>query len=333
MDQYIPNPYTDLTFWPFLLLFFQRLWERCTGTLPFNNLASDELQIFTLACIALSGAVVGTFLVLRRMTMLANALSHTILLGIVAAYLFTSMHTHTAGAAELPLDPTAFFFAAIATGLLTAFLTTFLSETLHLAPDTSTGLTFTSLFALGILLVTLLTRNAHIGTEIVVGNVDALETGDLYLAAVTAFCNLAIVALLYKEYTLTTFDAAFANALGIPTVFYHYLLMAQVSVTSVSGFRAVGVLMVLAMLTAPPLTARLFCNSLPRLLIAASAIGIAASIGGVALSRHLLSAYGLPLSTAGITVCLLSLVFAIAACYTLAVSHQYPQLRTQKEKI
>jgi manganese/zinc/iron transport system permease protein len=311
MNDYQPNPYTGTTLGPFLLMLLSRLLAFLKGDLSIENYASDELQIATMACIALSSACVGTFLVLRHMTMLANALSHTILIGIVGAYFFT--HYFSNSDSHTSISATAFFFAAVLTGILTTLLVEISQRTLKLAPDVSTGLTFTALFALGVLLVTLLTRNAHIGTEIVIGNVDALQPSDLTLAAVTAVANLALIWLFYKEYTITTFDAGFATALGISALFYHYLLMIQVSVTTVSGFRAVGVLMVLAFLTAPPLTARLLCHTLTRVLVTASAIGILSAIGGVALARHMLSSYGLALSTAGLTVCLLNLIFITVA--------------------
>lgn len=311
------NPYEGATFWSFLLILLTRLYERASGHLPYDALAHDELQAATLCCVALSGAFVGTFLVLRRMAMLANALSHTILLGIVGAYLWAP----TVGE-NLTFDIPTFFVAAMVTGLLTAFVTEFFNKTLALASDASTGLSFTLLFALGIVLVTLLTRNAHIGAEVVIGNVDALQPSDLMLAGLTAFINIAIILLLFKEYTLTTFDPAFATAVGISSTLYHYLLMGQVSLAAVSGFRAVGVLMVLALLTVPPLMGRLLYRRLASVLACASVVGVIASLGGVALARHLLSVYSLPLSTAGLTVTLLTLLF-LAVAISTALKKKY----------
>lgn len=313
MDYYQPSPYEGLTFWSFLLTFATRLLEMVSGKLSMSSWATDELQIATLAAVSLSGACVGIFLILRRITMLANALSHTILVGVVIAYLLTHTPLFGSGGGDLPLDPFAFLIAAVITGITTTFLTEFMTRTLKLSPDSSTGLTFTALFALGILLVTLLTRSVHISAEVVIGNVDALQLADVKMASSIALFNVILLLLFYKEYVVTTFDTVLAATMGIPVLFYHYLLMVQVSVTAVSGFRAVGVLMVLAMLTAPAMTARLFCSRLPSLLIVATIIGITASVGGVAIARHLLTVYSLPLSTAGVTVILLSAIFASAA--------------------
>lgn len=296
------NPYSDTSFWEFFGVLGQRLSTLLTG----SPLASDELQIAVLSFVAISGALIGPFLILRKMTMLANALSHTILLGIALAFLFSpsaDLYAH------LPL----FMVAAILTGLATAFITEFFTSTLRLQADASTGLTFTSLFALGILLVTLLTRNAHIGTEIVMGNVDALQINDMYWAALIAGINAVITFLFFKEFTLTTFDKALAASLGFSPAIFSYLLMTQVSITVVSGFRAVGVLMVLALLTAPALTARLLTHKLKPLIFTSICIGILSAFLGVALSRHILSVYSVALSTAGVTVCVLTALFIITA--------------------
>lgn len=303
MIGYSPNPYFGLSFFEFFWMLFKRMYGFLSGNIPFAAVTSDELQMTVLCCVALSSALVGSFLVLRRMTMLANALSHTILLGIVAAYVITEPGG--------PLNILLFLGAAIIVSFITTFLTEFLTHVIGLQADASIGLTFTSLFALGIVLVTALTRNAHIGAEVVMGNVDALQVNDLILAASMAFVNVVLIATFFKEYSITTFDGSLATVLGISTVGFNYLLMSQVSLTVVSAFRAVGVLMVLSMLTGPALTARLICNSLPRMVFVACVIGMGSSLVGVAISRHLLSVYGLSFSTAGITVCTITAIFAI----------------------
>lgn len=303
------NPYSNASFFEFFGVFFGRLGAFLSDPFHFS-LASDELQMAVLACIAVSGALIGPFLVLRRMTMLANALSHTILLGIVITFLFFPSHDlHD----SMPL----FLLASVIMGLFTTFLTEFLTSTLGLQADASTGLTFTSLFALGIILVTLLTRNTHIGTEVVMGNVDALQGDDLFWAALIALMNVVLIVLFFKEYLITTFDKGLAAALGFAPVIFSYLLMTQVSITVVSGFRAVGVLMVLALITGPALTARLLSDKLKHILVIASLLGIFGAVFGVALARHLLSVHDFALSTAGVTVCVLAGMFTVVASWKL----------------
>lgn len=285
-----------------------RLWQFVKGDLPASALATDEIQIIVLMGVAASSALVGTFLILRRMTMLANALSHTILIGIVAVFIFS----HSTIQEPYTINITAMLVAALVMGILTAFLTEFLTRTARLQEDASTGIVFTSLFALGIILITALTRSAHIGTEVVMGNVDALHSDDIKLVLIIFGINAALCAIFFKEYVITTFDPALSKALGISTVFFNYLLMTQVAATSIGAFRAVGVLMVLAFITGPPLMARLLTHDLKKMIWLAVLIGCTASIVGVALSRHLLSVHGLALSTAGLVVCIITLFFLCA---------------------
>ncbi len=304
------NPYSGLNFFQFFGELLIRLFAFITGQLAFSDLVSDEIQIIVLVGVAASAALVGTFLVLRRMTMLANSLSHTILLGIVFAFLLTS--NQFAHGYEGQLNIKAMLLGAFIMGIITTFLTEFLTKTVRLQEDASTGLVFTTLFAAGIILVTLLTRNAHIGTEVVMGNVDALHIDDCKLIFVILGINIFVFTLFFKEFKITTFDPGLSRALGFSTGFYNYLLMTQVSATAIGAFRAVGVFMVLAFITGPVLTARLLTNDLKKLIFLAIGIGCLAAVVGVAISRHLLSVYSLPLSTAGIVVCTILAFFAVA---------------------
>lgn len=306
------NPYSGQNFIGFFLVFFQRIYKFLTGGLPVGDLASDEIQILVLVCVAASSAMVGTFLVLRKMTMLANSISHTILLGIVIAYLMTR---HGESGHENHLNLQAMLFASMLMGLLTAFLTEFLTKTGKLQEDASTGIVFTTLFALGIIAVTFLTRSAHIGIEAVMGNVDALQIEDLKLILMVLVINSLIFFLFFKEFKITTFDPALANAFGISTVFFNYLLMMQVSATTIGAFRAVGVLMVLAFISGPPLAARLLTHDLKKMIWLAVLLGCLASIVGVALSRHLLSIHEVALSTGGVVVCIIVLFFILAVLF------------------
>ena len=278
------------------------------------TLASDETQILVLMGVAASSALVGSFLILRKMAMLANSLSHTILLGIVFAYLITQ----TSVDHHQPMDIQAMLLAALVMGIVTTFLTEFLTKTVKLQPDASTGIVFTSLFAMGILAVTLLTRSAHIGTEVVMGNVDALQAKDCNLVYLILGINIGLILLFFKEYKITTFDQGLSRALGISTVFFNYLLMTQVSATAIGAFRAVGVLMVLAFITGPALTARLLTHDLKKMLFLAVGFGCLASVLGVALSRHFLSVQGMALSTAGVVVCMILLLFSLGAAARFA---------------
>ncbi len=298
------NPYHGSNLGEFLLLFMQRIIAFFTGHLSFHELASDEIQVLVLMGVAISSALVGTFLVLRRMTMLANSLSHTILMGIVLAYFFSQ----SSSADEIaPMH--AMLLASLVTGFLTAFLTEFLTKVGRLQEDASTGLIFTSFFALGIILVTILTRSAHIGIEAVMGNADALHPHDLFWVYLIAAFNMGLFFLFFKEFQLTTFDAGLAYAMGFSPLLFNYLLMAQVSATVITSFRAVGVLLVLAFITGPPLAARLLTHRLSAMLGWAVVLGMLCALIGVALTRHILSVYGVALSTSGVVVCTILVLY------------------------
>ncbi|MGC1878961.1 MAG: metal ABC transporter permease [Rhabdochlamydiaceae bacterium] len=305
------SPYFGKNFIEFLTLFFERMVQFCTGQIGVADLASDEVQVLVLSLVATSCALIGTFLVLKKMTMLANSLSHTILLGIVVAYLIllpfipeTEVHAHAISIKVL-------LIASFVTGLITTLLTQMLTQVLKLQEDASTGLVFTTLFALGIVLVTVFTRNTHLGTEAIMGNADALHVHDLKLIFWIALFDFIIVTLFFKEFKMITFDGAFADAQGCSKSSFNYLLMVLTSATVIGAFRAIGVLLVLAFLVGPVLTARLFTHRLKKMILLAIGIGIGASLLSVALARHFLSVHHLPLSTSGLAATMLGAIYFV----------------------
>ncbi|MFV0339464.1 MAG: metal ABC transporter permease, partial [Parachlamydiaceae bacterium] len=168
---------------------------------------------------------------------------------------------------------------------------------------------------LGIILATLLTRNAHIGAETVMGNVDALHPDDMQGAFAILLFNLSMIVLFFRYWQITAFDSSYATLLGIPAGRFNYLLLFLASLTLVGSFRAVGVLMVLTLITAPPLMARLFSSSLKQMLVLSSSIALAISLTGVALSRHFLSVYDVALSTGGLIVTLFGVVYLLLIAF------------------
>lgn len=300
------NPYSGHSFFGFCAVFFQRLVQLLKGDAPY--LVSDEVQLIVLILIALSAAMIGSFLVLRKMTMLANSLSHTILLGIASAFIIGKMLFHQ-GEGTYQLKLSTLMFSALITALLTTFSTEFLHKKLRLQKDASIGIIFTAFFALGIVLVTTLTRNTHLGIEAVMGNVDALHHEDIKLVFFLFLFNALLIFFCFRRLELLSFDAQFACSLGISIVFFNYLLMFQTALTAVGSFRAVGAFLFLAFLVAPVLTARFFTHRLKPLLLLSGGIGVLASFLAVALSRHFLSVYHMPLATSGLAATILGLLF------------------------
>ena len=152
---------------------------------------TDLLQIAVLSAIAIACGLLGPFLVLKRMTLFANALSHTLLLGVALAFLITGSSLF-----HLPN----LLIGALLAALMTALFTGGLTRIFRLQEDASIGLVFTALFALGIVVVTLYTRDAHLGIEAVMGNADVLQGSDLKLALGLAGLNLAAVLLFFRQF-------------------------------------------------------------------------------------------------------------------------------------
>lgn len=309
------NPYSGKDFAGFFLVLIQRLSLFLRGDLSLHDVVSDEIQIAVLLLLGVSLAFLGSFLVLRQMTMLANALSHTILLGIVLAYLCLHPFLFDQQIGSSFISIKILLLASILTGLLTAVLTQLLHSVFKLQEDASIGLVFTTLFALGIVLVTVFTRNTHIGTEAIMGNIDALHFDDLKIVGYLAFFNLVLFVALFKELMATTFDPVFSKTLGWPIQLFNYLIMIMTAASAIAAFRAVGVLLFLAFLVGPVLIARLFTNSLKLLIGLSFGASALCSIVSVALSRHVLSVHRIPLSTAGMVVTSLACVYVLCLLF------------------
>ncbi|MCB1116776.1 MAG: metal ABC transporter permease [Chlamydiia bacterium] len=308
------NPYSGVSFFGFFSVMIKRVALFFRGEV--SSFASDEVQLLVLALIALSSALLGTFLVLRKMTMLANSLSHTILLGIVGAFLMSRLF-FGGGEGIYTIHLPALLIGAVITALLTTFSTEFLYKRLRLQKDASIGLIFTAFFALGVVLVTVLTRNSHLGVEAIMGNVDALHPDHLKQVFYLFVFNVTIVFFFFRRLEVASFDSDLAKNVGISLLFFNYLLMFQTALTAVGSFRAVGVFLFLSFLVAPVVTARFFTRRLKPLLFLAGGIGVIASLLSVALSRHFLSVYHLPLATSGLAVVILGCLFFGGALYRL----------------
>ncbi len=305
------NPYKGLDFIEFLLLFFQRLpthWR-------IQSLAHDEVQIYMLLLTGSAAICVSLFLLLQKKMMVANAISHTVLLGIV---LFL-MSWRFLSKKEVVFDG---FFSfshliipALIAALVTQLLIHLLTYKMHVQKDASIGIVFTFLFALGVLFVSISSRNSHLGLEAIMGNIDAVSKTDLKTAFQVSLITGFWIGIFLPIYRLISFDRGYAKSLGIGIDFFDLLLMVFCGLALVLGFKSVGSVMVLSFMTFPIMTASLFFHSIVPILILALILNGAVSVGSVALSRAVLSLYGLPLSTAGIFVTLFACLYL--ACFIL----------------
>lgn len=234
-------------------------------------------------------ALVGSFLVLRRMALMGDAVSHSVVPGIAVAFLLTGDR------APLPM-----FLGAGALGVLTVVLVETLNRSRRLTEDASIGVVFPALFSIGIILISRYAARVDLDLECVLyGEIayapwDLLYLGELALGPKALWVNggvlllnLGVIGLFYKELKLSTFDTGLAAALGFSPAVLHYLLMSLVSITVVGAFESVGAILVVAMLIVPPATAYLITERLGVMLGLSVAFGVASALGGYAVARAL----------------------------------------------
>lgn len=239
------------------------------------------------ALVAITCALLGCYLILRKMAMVGDAISHAVLPGIVIAFLISGSR-----------DSVVMLIGAGLIGILTTFLIEFFHKKGNLQADASIGVTFTWLFALGVILISVYANEVDLDQDCVLHGEIAYVPLDLwildnglimgprvmYISGIVLLIVIAFIIIGYKELFLTTFDPAFATAIGVSTVLWHYLLMAAVSLTTVASFESVGAILVVALLIAPPATAYLLTENFKKMLLISAFIGVLVAILGYYLA-------------------------------------------------
>lgn len=244
--------------------------------------------ILTGCLTAIACALAGSLLLVRNASMISDAISHAVLPGIVAAFLLTGSRT------GFPM-----LIGAASVGLLSTFLMEFLHRKGRVQQDASIGITFTMLFAIGVIMITALAGNVDIDPECVLyGEIayvplDMIEFAGfeipysvVMLSGVVLF-TIGVFSIGYRQFLSTSFDPEHAESTGINTAFWHYLLMACVSFITVAAFDAVGAILVVALFIVPPATAFLLLKQLHHIMIASSVFGIIAAVFGYFLADSL----------------------------------------------
>ena len=238
--------------------------------------------------VASSTGMLGNLLLLRKMSMMGDALSHAVLPGIVVAYLISGSR------ASIPL-----FVGAIVMGVLTTFLIQFFSSKGKMQSDAAMGTVFTFLFAVGVILVTKFAGEADIDADCVLHGELAfvpLQTSSFLGLGVpapvwTLLGLLAVIQIIfwtgYKGWLITSFNPEYAQSVGIRTVLWHYSLMAATSVATVVSFESVGAILVIAFLVVPAATAYLLTDKLPLMTIIILIHGLVSSTLGYFISDAL----------------------------------------------
>lgn len=268
---------------------------------------ADFWIILTGTLVAATCGILGCFLVLRKMAMVGDAISHSVLPGIAIAFLISSSR-----------DSMLMLIGAAVLGLVTVFLIQALQQS-GLQSDASIGIVFTALFAVGVILIS---RNAsHIDLDldcVLFGEIayvqwdtwiwNGYDMGPIavWMLGGTLLLVLAAIHLFYKQFKLCAFDPALAAAIGIPVALFHYLLMGLVSLSTVASFESVGAILVVGMLIIPASAAYLLTDRLSVML------GYSVLIGAISAAGGYYAAKWLDASIAGSMVTVAGILFLLA---------------------
>jgi len=253
-------------------------------------MTSAQLEIQLIASlVAIACAIPGTFLVLRKMALISDAISHSILPGLVIGFFIT----HDLG------SPLLIIMAALS-GVITVVLVEFIQKTKLVKEDTAIGLVFPAMFSIGVILISKNANDIHLDTDVVLLGelafapfdrllIDGMDFGpkSLWTIGVILLITLSLLFAFFKELKISTFDAGLATALGFSPVVLHYGLMSVASVTTVGAFDAVGAILVVALMIAPAATAYLLTDNLKKMLLLSVFFGVFSAISGYWLAHWL----------------------------------------------
>lgn len=241
------------------------------------------------------GSILGVYIVLRGMAFLGDAMAHTILPGVVVAFLL-----------GWPLA-----IGALIMGILTALGIGLLTERTSLKEDTAIGVIFAGLFALGVAMLSTRGNYSIDLAHFLFGNMLGVSPIDLAVTAVLGFVVLLLVYLFYKEFLVLSFDPVLAETLRLPTKFLNYLLLMLIAVTIVVALQVVGVALILAILVIPAASASFLTHRLPSMMVVSTAIGVFSGVTGVYVSYYLNIASGPAVVL--VATCVFLLILGLAA--------------------
>ncbi|WP_452220547.1 metal ABC transporter permease [Lacinutrix salivirga] len=293
------------------------------------NSAQFEIQLIA-SLVAIACAIPGTFLVLRKMAMISDAISHSILPGIVIGFFITH-----------DLNSPLLIFLAALSGIITVVLVEYIQKTGLVKEDTAIGLVFPALFSIGVILIAKNANDIHLDVDaVLVGELalapfDRLQIGgtdvgpkSLWIVGSILLVTIGLLIAFFKELKISTFDKGLAASLGFSPAILHYGLMSVSSVTTVGAFDAVGAILVVALMIAPAATAYLLTTDLKKMLLLAILFGVFSAISGYWL------AHWLDASIAGSITTMLGLIFLLVYLFApskgvIAVMYREKQQRTE----
>ncbi|ADG40521.1 MULTISPECIES: metal ABC transporter permease [Leuconostoc] len=234
------------------------------GLMQYNFL---QTALITSILVGIMSGIIGSFIILRGMSLMGDAISHAVLPGVAVAYML---------GINILLGASVF-------GILAALLIGLVTLKSKLKNDTAIGIVFSAFFALGFILISLAesATNLH---HILFGNVLAVSDNDLITTAIVLAIVLIFVVVFYKELLITSFDNTFAKAYGLKTQLMHYALMLVLTLVTVTALQTVGIILIVAMLITPAATAYLLTNRLSHMMIVAAIFSVISSVIGLYMS-------------------------------------------------
>jgi zinc/manganese transport system permease protein len=247
--------------------------------------------------LGISGGLIGCVLVLRRLALMGDALSHSLLPGVAAAWYFFGTST------------SALFFGGLAAGLLTALGSALLSRMTRVKEDAAFGSLFIVFFGAGVALVSKLPSRVNL-TDFLFGNVLGVSTGELRLASAVSLLTVAVFVIFYRSVLLETFDPVFHRASGGRGGLVHMGFLTLTVLNLVAAMQTMGIVLALGLFLLPAVSAYLWCDRFITMLLVSICIAVADSAVGILLSFHAGLASG-----ASIVLCL-GLVFVLSALFS-----------------
>jgi len=268
-----------------------------------------QKALFTSVIVGIICGVLGSFIILRGMSLMGDAISHAVLPGVALSYMMGINY----------------FYGAVTFGLMTAFGIGFITQNSRVKNDTSIGIVFSAFFAVGIILIGKANTSTDL-TSILFGNVLSVRNSDMWMTLAVGVVVLIAVALFYKELLVSTFDPTLAAAYGLPNKLIHYFLMVLLTLVTVASLQTVGIILVVAMLITPAATAYLLTNRLSIMITISAILGALSAVIGLYISF----VYNWPSGAAIVLVT--TSFFVVAFLFSPQHGIVWRQLRTRKHK-
>lgn len=280
--------------------------DQLTDPLEYEFMRRAMIEVILMG--AVTGAI-GTFVVLRGLSFIGDALSHAIFPGVVIAFLLGE----------------SIFIGALVFGILTSISIGIVATNQRVKEDSAIGVLFAGTFALGVVLISSSKNFTRDLASFLFGNVLGVTENDIYLSAIVGAVVIVLMLLFYKELLISSFDRVAAQAMGLPVFALDLLLLIMISLTIVVSLRAVGNILVVAMLVTPAAAARLLTDRLPVMIVLSAAIGALSGVAGLYIS------YYQDVAAGGTIVLIATAIFG--AVWLLAPNHGYVFTRLLQRRL